>query len=144
MRRTALVLLSALAAVPVLAKAPTVHITVDGGNLRTPIDIAAPRILEMSNVWAGQMFDMSRPALPVPPLTAHQYRLSFFADFGKGPEKVYTLLYAPNPRGRGYLYLPWDDRNRGTIMRVGRDGKWSYAAPEWEALIKPVILRSAG
>lgn len=32
--------------------------------------------------------------------------------------------------------------NGGTIVRAGRDGKWNYASPAWEDLIKPLIARA--
>jgi hypothetical protein len=142
MRRAAFVACFLVAATA-LAKAPTTKIVVDGGGLKKPFDIVDPEILRMSNVWAGQMFDAAKPALAAAPADGPRFRLQFFADFGRGARKVYTLFYKPNPRGAGYLFLPYDDLNRGSIIREGRDGQWSYAAPQWEALIKPAILRAA-
>lgn len=126
-----------------LAKAPTTKIVVDGGGLTNPVEILAPQILQRSNVWLGAMLDRSTPALTNAPAGGPRFRLQFFANFGRGEQKVYTMLYQPNPHGAGYLFLPFDARNRGSIIRDGRDGKWSYAARDWEALIKPVILQAA-
>ncbi|HLJ74884.1 MAG TPA: hypothetical protein VKU62_09885 [Thermoanaerobaculia bacterium] len=46
------------------------------------------------------------------------------------------MLYQPSAHGASFLFLPFDALNRGSIMRDGRDGRWSYAAHDWEALIK--------
>ena len=132
-----------LVAAAALAKAPTTKIVVDGGGLKQSVEIVSPRVLEVSNVWFGHMFDETKPALATAPADATRFRLRFFANFGRGEENVYTLIYEPNPRGAGYLFLPKNDRNQGSILRKGRDGKWSYAAPDWENLIKPEILRAA-
>ena len=126
-----------------LAKAPTTRILVDGGGLKKTIEITSPAILQMSNVWFGRMFDEAKPALTSAPPGGTRFRLQFFANFGRGEQKVYTLIYEPDPHGAGYLFLPKDDPNQGSILRHGRDGKWNYAAPQWESLIKPVILRAA-
>lgn len=49
------------------------------------------------------------------------------------------------PRSKA-LYLPGEGPvhalNVGTIIREARDGKWSYASPEWEALIKSALLNA--
>jgi hypothetical protein len=142
MKRAAFIV-SFIVATAALAKAPTTKIVVDGGGLKTPIDIVAPQILQQSNVWLGAMLDQSTPAFSDAPAAGPRFRLQFFANFGRGEEKVYTMLYQPNAHGAGYLFLPFDARNRGSIIRDGRDGKWSYAARDWEALVKPVILRAA-
>jgi len=134
---------SLLFATSVFAKAPTTKIVVDGGGLKKSIEIVSPQILQKSNVWFGSMIDSAKPALDSAPPESARFRLQFFANFGRGEERVYTMLYQPNPRGAGYLFLPNDDRNQGSIIRRGRDGKWSYAASDWEALIKPAILRAA-
>jgi len=142
MKRAALIA-SLFVAAAALAKAPTTRIVVDGGGLKQPVEILAPQILQRSNVWFGAMLDQSTPALSNAPAGGPRFRLQFFANFGRGERKVYTMLYQPNPQGAGFLFLPFDDLNRGSIIRDGRDGKWSYAARDWEALIKPVVLRSA-
>ena len=48
---------------------------------------------------------------------------------------------------QGQIYLPghrepWYYLNTGTIIRAGQDGRWNYAAPAWEAMIKPVIAHT--
>jgi hypothetical protein len=59
--------------------------------------------------------------------------------------KKYVLYYYPNPSTEpGYIYLPgkgetWYSLNVGAIIRDEQDGKWNYASPAWEDLIKPMI-----
>jgi thiol-disulfide isomerase/thioredoxin len=69
-------------------------------------------------------------------------------------KKMYVVRYYPNPAGQGYIYLPGEGDawglsnegsigNAGSIIRPGRDGKWNYASPAWEQLVKPLIATAA-
>jgi len=60
---------------------------------------------------------------------------------------MYVAYYYPSLRhGQGYIYLPGEGPiwrlNVSTIVRVGRDGRWNYVSPEWEALVKPFLVRA--
>ncbi len=149
-----LALLLALLAVPrpAAAKAPTVKIVISGGGLAKAIEITDARILELSNVWHGQFLEGSRGSAKEPPQSLPRYEVSFYVDLGdKGAQdirKKYVVYYCPDPgAGQGTIYLPgkgetWYRRNVSSILR-GQEGKWSYASPAWEALVKPLLPHAA-
>ena len=73
----------------------------------------------------------------------------FYVQYGPNDvRKAYVMYYHPSRSGApGCLYLAghgdaWQYINWGSIMRGDRDGRWNYAALEWEALIKPIIARA--
>jgi DNA-binding beta-propeller fold protein YncE len=127
------------------AKAPTARITVAGGGLRSAVEITDPQLLAMSDVWLGQFLDGSRSPLNEGPRGLTSYEVSFYVKLAENDvRKMYVAYYYPNAGSeQGYIYLPgggavWE-LNVGTILRRGQDGKWNYALPAWEALVKPVI-----
>jgi len=131
------------------AKGPTVKIMISGGGLTSAIEVTDPRILEISNVWGGQFLDRSRGTAEEPPRGLRRYEVSFYVKFADNDvRKKYVVYYYPNLSAeQGYIYLPgkeetWYHLNVGTIWRQGQDGKWNYASPRWEDLIKPVIARA--
>jgi len=76
MKTTLAVLLNFLlilaAASPLLAKGKTVKITIKGADLKVPIEIADPKILENFQVWTG-------------PRTSGAQRPSLIVDWPQGP-----------------------------------------------------------
>lgn len=129
------------------AKSDTVRIKISGGRLTKAIEITDPRILALSNAWSGQFLDGTRSPENEPPKGLLAYEVSFFAELGENDvRKVYVLYYYPNAPEQGYIYLPGQGAvyrlNGGTILRYGRDGKWNYASPTWEALIRPALIRA--
>ena len=149
------VFLSALLITPILlgipqialAKAPTVKLTIEGGGLTKQFEITDPRILELSHVWGGNFLDHSREPAKDPPRGLPGYDVSFYVRFKEdGIRKKYVVRYYPNSSAeQGYIYLPGKGEdghalNLESIVRSGRDGKWNYAAPAWERLIKPLIV----
>ena len=131
------------------AKGPTVKITISGGGLTSAIEVTDPRILSSSNVWGGNFLDGSRGSVKKPPRGLRPYEVSFYVKLANGEvRKMYVVYYYPNPSTeQGYIYLPgkgetWYSLNVGAILRDGQDGKWNYASPAWEDLIKPVIARA--
>ncbi len=149
-----LVLLVTLLAVPgsASAKAPTVKIIISGGGLAKAIEITDPRILELSHVWGGNFLDTSRGLAKDPARELPRYEVSFYVDLGnngvRDVRKKYVAYYCPDAgNGQGTIYLPgkgetWYRLNASSILR-GQEGKWSYASPAWEALVKPLLRRSA-
>jgi|SRR5271165_2435705 len=128
------------------AKSPTVKIMISGGGLTSAIEVTDPRILDISNVWTGRILDRSRGTAKEPPRGLQRYEVSFYIKIADNEvRKKYVLYYYPNPATEpGYIYLPgkeedWYSLNVGAIVRDGQDGKWNYASPAWEDLIKPVI-----
>ncbi len=130
---------------PAPAKAATVKIIISGPNLPAPIEVTDEQILALSNVWAGQFLDGSRSS-PDRPSQRIPFELAFYVKFqDSNPRLMYVAYYYPDRSSqRGYIYLPgrdepWYYLNVGTILRSGQDGRWNYASPAWESLIKPVI-----
>ncbi len=133
---------------PAAAKGPTVRITISGGALTSPIEVTDSRILDSSNVWAGEFLDRSARSPKEPPRGLRRYEVSFYVKLGgDGVTKMYVLYYSPNPATHpGLIYLPgkgepWYSRNVRTILR-GSEGQWHYASPAWEHLIRPVLARA--
>ncbi len=131
------------------AKGPTVKITISGGGLTSVFEVTDPRILSSSNVWVGRFLDGSRGSVKEPPRGLRPYEVSFYVKLADDDvRKMYVVYYYPNPsKEQGYIYLPgkgetWYSLNVGTIDRDGQDGKWNYASPAWENLIKLVIARA--
>ena len=132
-----------------LAKADTFKITISGGGLTSSVEITDPRVLALSNVWSGQFLDATRTPESKPPKGLLAVEVSFFMKIAENDvRKNYVVFYYPNyPGEQGYIYLPskgsplwWLDA--GSMMRTGRDGKWNYASPAWEALVKPVLIHA--
>jgi hypothetical protein len=129
------------------AKPPTVKITIEGGDLFWPLEITDRQILDRNNIWLGRFLDGSRDTVTHAPHGIGRYEVSFFTDESYGLRKAFVLFYRPGRSGgQGYVYLPgpgdaWRVINAFSIV-TGRDGRWSYASPEWEARIKPLIKRA--
>ncbi len=131
------------------AKSPTTKITISGGGLTSAIEVTDPRILDMSNVWTGHFLDRSRGTRKEPPRVLDRYEVSFYIKIVDNEvKKKYVLYYYPSDTTEpGYIYLPgkgdtWYELNVGALIRDGQDGRWNYAAPKWEDLIKDVIARA--
>lgn len=144
------------------AKAETSRITIDGPDLKQPIEITDPKILANFDVWSGAgtswtgpgattarqkahqfIIDWSRPVVTESPRGLTRYKVSFYA---KLPEErlVYVVFYEFHPADdQGYVYLPGkkDDGywlNVGTIIR-GVEGNWFAASKAWERVARPLI-----
>jgi hypothetical protein len=130
----------------VSAKGRTVKIVISCGGLTSAIEATDPRILDISNIWTGNFLDPSRGTLNEPPRGLQRYEVSLYIKTADSDaKKRYVLYYYPNAAGHtGYIYLPgkgetWYGLNVTAIWREGQDGKWNYASPVWEDLIKPMI-----
>jgi hypothetical protein len=145
-----LVVLLVLLGTPIAAwaKTATTEITISGGGLGRVIEVTDPQLLALSNVWFGQFLDPSRSPLNEGPPGLKSYEVSFYVKEAENDvRKMYVVYYYPNVGSeQGFIYLPgkgaaWE-LNIGTILRGSLDGKWNYALPAWEALIKPVIANA--
>lgn len=129
----------------VSAKGPTVKITIAGGDLARPLELADAAALRDFDVWSGHFIDWAAGAPPEPASSVRPYEVSFYAKGNSGARLVYVVNYCPNPSaGRGSIYLPgrgdqWYSLNISTIWRGGRDGKWHHASHAWDDLIRPLI-----
>jgi DNA-binding beta-propeller fold protein YncE len=133
-----------------LAKAETVKITVSGGSLATTISVTDARILELSHAWGDSFLDTSRTPIDQSPQRPWwPYEVSFYSLIGENDvRKTCVLYYYPsNSTDPGFIYLPsirsagWEV-NVGNAIRLGRDGKWNYASPTWDTLMKSMIARA--
>jgi len=146
------VLVTLSSASPLLAKHQTVKITINGADLKKPIEISDPKVLANFRVWAGPgtssndrqglIIDWSQGPVRETPHTFRRYQVSFHA--GPHGRVVYVVYYAFNPgAGRGYVYLPgesdeWYGLNVRSIFR-GLEGKWFRAWSAWERVARPLI-----
>lgn len=137
---------------PLLAKGKTVKITIKGAQLKTPIEISNPRILENFQVWTGPGTNTSEgasliidwPQGPVtkPPESLDRYQVSFHT--APNDQIVYVVFYAFSPGAeQGYVYLPGEsDESAGLNVRSiwrGVEGKWFRAWSAWEHVARPLI-----
>src|SRR6267142_2865909 len=115
-------LLLTLSAAPVgFAKAKTTKITIEGADLKRPIEITDRQILANFNVWTGPgtgsnapgfnanapgfIIDWSQGSVTKVPQNLRRYQISFHAD--PNEQVVYVVYYACNPSSdNGYVYVP--------------------------------------
>jgi hypothetical protein len=132
------------------AKGETARVTISGGGLANPIQITDAKVLEVNQAWGGEFLDLSRPPLMQAPNIDNPYEVTFYSRIADNDiRKTCVFFYSASsaPAAQGIIYLPGKGAlywlNSGTMIREGRDGKWSYASPAWEALVKPFIARAA-
>jgi DNA-binding beta-propeller fold protein YncE len=131
-----------------LAKAPTAKLTVSGGRLTRSIEVTDPQILEISNAWGDAFLTASRPPLDEAPPGRMPYEVSFYSLMADHDlRKTCVVYYYPGTStDPGLVYLPGKGAvwglNVGTVLRRGQDGRWNYASPAWDGLIKAVITRA--
>jgi DNA-binding beta-propeller fold protein YncE len=140
---------TALLAIPTFlsGKAETIRVTITGGGLTHPIQITDAKIVNVSHAWGAEFLDSSRPPLTQAPNITSPYEVAFYSRIANNDiRKTCVFFYSPRTSAAGVIYLPGKGAiwglNVGTIIREGRDGKWSYASPAWEAMIKPLIARA--
>jgi hypothetical protein len=149
-----LLILSAPAAL--LAKGKTVKITIKGADLKIPIRISDPKILENFQVWTGPgtstddrqslIIDWSQGPVKKPPESFRRYQIAFHTD--PHEQIVYVVYYAFSPSAeQGYVYLPgesdeWAGLNVRTIFH-GVEGNWFRAWSAWERVARPLIEKAA-
>ena len=143
-----------------LAKGQIVKITIDGADLKTPIEITDFRNLRDVdvNVWAGPgvkvngkeqtegfIIDWPQGAVVNRPSGLEHYEIAFYAKFEE-VRPVYVVFYDYNPASKqGYIYLPgnrdkWFGVNCGTICHGhGFEGNWFRATRAWENAARPLI-----
>jgi len=139
----------------VFAKSDISKITIQGGDLKTPIVINDQKTLPHFNVWTGPgtsgpltketrfIIDWSQK-ITERPQGPQRYQVSFYAKF---PDErlIYVVFYEYDPATeQGYIYLPgrtdeWYRVNVGTIFR-GVEGRWFRATSEWDNFARPLIL----
>lgn len=141
-----------------LAKEPTCMLIISGGGLMSTQVIKDSATLALSDVYAGRFIDTTRPPVTLPAGIV-KYQISFYiTDYrrnafarlfsGRRVFRAYVAEFAlDSARGTGYVYLPgdgdpWANWNHGTIIRAGRDGRWSYAAPEWTRRVATAIAHA--
>ena len=135
---------------PAWAKSPTTKLTISGGALANVIEVIDPQVLSISSVWGGQFLELSSGVAEQPPSGLQRYEVWFYTSAPDSQaRKRYVVYYSPSVSSgeRGYVYLPgkgeaWYSLNVSAMLRDGRDGKWSYASPAWESLIKAAIARA--
>jgi hypothetical protein len=117
---------------PVSGNATTARVTITGGGLTRPIQITDAKVLEASNAWGEEFLDASRPPLTQFPNVGGPYEVAFYSGSPTDMSKTCVFFYSPSDSVAGVIYLPGKGAlwvlNAGTVVRQGRDGKWSYAS----------------
>jgi hypothetical protein len=150
---TMALLLGALVALPntAAAKARTVRVTLTCTGLAAPIDVTEGPLLAFPvGPWGGRFADTSRSTIAPPADVPGLCEMAFYSEMpNKGARLSYVAFYHYRADGSpGYISLPgpsdpWYALNQGTIIRAERDGRWSYAAADWERVIRTLIARAA-
>jgi len=138
-----------------MAKGKTVKITIKGTDLKIPIQISDPKILENFQVWTGPgtstadrqsfIIDWSQGPVRKPSESLRRYQVSFHTD--PHEQIVYVVYYAFSPDAQqGYVYLPgesdeWAGLNVRSIVH-GVEGKWFHAWSVWERVARPLIEKA--
>jgi len=142
----------------VFAKADISKITIQGGDLKTPIAITDPKTLATFDIWSGPgtsgwisahpkeadrfLIDWSH-GVTERPQRLQRYQVSFYA---KWPTErvIYVVFYEYDlATERGYIYLPgrsdeWYRLNVATIFR-GAEGYWFRAGSRWDIVASRLI-----
>jgi len=155
--------LSLIIPAQLFAKGAISKITIEGADLKTPIEITDFREFKSVNYspWSGPgvgvngkaqtegfiIDDWSQP-VKERPKGLKRYKVSFYAKFTE-EKLVYVVLYEYDPAaGRGYIYLPGrgDDSywlNVGTIARLveghSYEGHWYRARTAWDSIARLLI-----
>jgi hypothetical protein len=141
------------------AKGDTVKITIQGADLKTPIQITDRKVLANVQVWSGLgtsssepgfkpkapsfIIDWSQGPTAEPPKGLPRYEVSFYANM-PSERLIYVVSYAFDAAtGHGYVYLPGrSDKNYylnvGTILR-GVEGNWFHSWTQWDGVAKHLI-----
>jgi hypothetical protein len=141
------------------AKGVTVKITIQGADLKTPIEITDQNVLANIQVWSGlgtsssePGFDPKAPSFIIdwsqgptaePPKGLPHYEVSFYANM-PSERLIYVVSYAfDTATGRGYVYLPGrNDKNYnlnvGTIIH-GVEGNWFHSWTQWDSVAKRFV-----
>ena len=152
-----------LACVPLLliAKGPTLKITMKGSELRSPVEISDERILGKFQVWAGAgttnsgvpgtdgfIVDWEKGLVAEQvSLTLPRYEVTFHVMHQGEQSSRYVVYYAFDPAtGKGYVYLPgkgeaYYESNTYLIWR-GVEGHWLSASSAWTDVAKSTIERA--
>jgi hypothetical protein len=150
------------AAAPLLGKAKTVKITIEGTNFKTPIEISDPTILAKFQVWTGPgtssnekqgfIIDWSQGPVKEMPKVLREHGVmyrGYQVSFHTGPNDqiAYVVYYGFGPgEEQGYVYLPgesdeWYGLNVRTVFR-GVEGKLFRAWDAWERVARPLIEKA--
>jgi hypothetical protein len=139
-----------------LAKGPTLKITIEGADLSSPVEINDELVLKKFQVWAGagtipqtEGFIVNWGKGPVGEqmmLALPQYKVSFHVIHQDRPSS-YVVSYAFDPAtGKGYVYLPGKGEryyaSNAHLIGRGVEGKWLNASGAWTDLAKPLIERA--
>jgi len=140
------------------AKAETSKITIEGADLKAPIEITDQKVLRDFSVWAGPgtavngtpsseanafVINWAQGPVAERPQGLQRYQVSFYAKL-PAERRIYVVFYECDPAvAHGYVYLPgkgdkWYRLNVGTILR-GVEGKWFHAWSTWDNIAKLLI-----
>lgn len=149
--------------VVLLAKGPTLKITIEGAGLSSPIEITDESVLEQFQVWAGAgNYSMDVKTGVITPLAE-----GFIVDWKKGPvgekqailalpqfkisfhvihdrPRDYVVFYAlDSATAKGYVYIPGKGEPdwASNVFMIGRgvEGNWLNATDAWTNFARPTI-----
>jgi len=137
---TALIMLAGSAGAPEIKSTTRLTVIRGGSDL---IEITAPEVLALSNVYAGQF--IGAPA-ESPDSRLARHTIIFDIQTMQGVKQgAYAVQYVfDDSTGDAFVYLPGRGdasfrSNISTIIRDGKDGHWHRASAEWATSISPYL-----
>jgi hypothetical protein len=143
-----------LMAIPSLlfAKGNTSRITIQGSNLKAPIEITDAEILKKIFVWGGPpkwlIVDGAQLRLEHRPQGLPRYEVSFYAKLPREERErlVYVVFYEYDPAtGQGYVYVPGKGEKGYTLdvstILNGANGKWFHSWSAWDDVACPLLAK---
>jgi hypothetical protein len=135
------------------AAGDTIRITIKGGDLAAPIEIADREVVAAFSVWSGPgtstneaqglIVDWSR-GVAEPPKGPRVYEVSFHTT--RRDPGTYVVSYLIDPStNKGYVYLPGKQdagyRDNVWLIYRGVEGRWFHAWSAWEKVAHPLIAK---
>ena len=152
------------------AKGETTKIEIQGEGLGTAIEITDPGIVERISIWNGPqvmlcdanancvaqtdpektsaIVDWPRGIAIEPPGDLTRYLVDIHIggreNLPRRSQREFRFWYVPGAAS-GYVYLPdfSDKEMRNEIITNGIEGDWFHASARWEALVRPIIEKTA-
>ena len=155
---------------PLDAIIQTTRITIEGGDLLRPIQIADSAITTQFGVWSGQgtsstpgrtgepsdgfMIEWRQGPITGRPTGLPRYKVDFYSmspDRGNAtrPRGIEFLSYSvyyelDEATGRGFVYLPGktDPEWENNVFSIMRrvEGNWFRPTAAWEQIVHPLLL----
>jgi hypothetical protein len=134
-RLAPIVALVVLSAVSVVAKGPTVILTVSGGALPQPIDVTAPGALV--HVWSDDLLG-ARASAPDANVARYEVAFHVLPNRSREARVMYVVSYAVDEHGNGFVRLPGRGEPYAALnaSTIERSTGWYRARQPWSDALR--------